>query len=166
MKIQRVTANNRRRVFEVEFGGREWTFPYCRLEAVPSAANPIVELFIDPELGRTGFTFRLRDGSEDCVLTDQIRDYNDDPEYVRDLLLYRLTVEAQDRLKEATISKREIVRRLGTSASQLYRLLDQTNYKKSIGQVVQLLLILGCDVDFIVKPPRQKHAGYHVGGVA
>lgn len=70
--------------------------------------------------------------------------------YLRDLLLYRLTLEAQTRIAESPLSKREIVRRLGTSAAQLYRLLDQTNYRKSVDQVLALLQVLNCDVDLVV----------------
>jgi len=47
--------------------------------------------------------------------------------------------------------KREIVRRLGTSAAQLYRLLDQTNYAKSIDQMLNLLRVLDCEVDLVVR---------------
>ena len=43
------------------------------------------------------------------------------------------------------------MRRLGTSAAQLYRLLDQTNYRKSIDQVLALLQVLNCDVDLVVR---------------
>ena len=46
---------------------------------------------------------------------------------------------------------REIVRRLGTSAAQLYRLLDQTNYRKSVDQLLALLQVLNCDVDLVVR---------------
>jgi hypothetical protein len=46
---------------------------------------------------------------------------------------------------------REIVRRLRTSAAQLYRLLDQTNYRKSVDQVLALLQVLNCDVDLVVR---------------
>jgi hypothetical protein len=49
------------------------------------------------------------------------------------------------------LSKREICRRLGTSATQRYRLLDQTNYGKSIDQVLRLLRALDCDVDLVVR---------------
>ena len=37
-----------------------------------------------------------------------------------------------------------------TSATQFYRLLDQTNYRKSVDQVLTLLHVLDCDVDVIV----------------
>ncbi|MBU1700286.1 MAG: hypothetical protein KJ970_08060 [Candidatus Eisenbacteria bacterium] len=40
---------------------------------------------------------------------------------------------------------------MGTSAAQFYRLTDQTNYRKSIGQLLSLLKILDCEVDFIVR---------------
>jgi hypothetical protein len=49
------------------------------------------------------------------------------------------------------LSRREIIRRLGTSATQSYRLLDQTNYRKSIDQLLSLLHVLDCDVHLIVR---------------
>ena len=49
------------------------------------------------------------------------------------------------------LSRREIIRRLGTSPAQLYRLLDQTNYRKSVDQMLSLLAALDCDVDLVVR---------------
>ena len=46
---------------------------------------------------------------------------------------------------------REISRRLRTSATQLYRLLDQTNTRKSVDQLLALLQVLDCDVDLVVR---------------
>jgi hypothetical protein len=71
--------------------------------------------------------------------------------YLRDLLLYKLTLEAQKRVASSRLSRREIIRRLGTSAAQFYRLLDQTNYRKSIDQLLSLLHVLDCDVEIIVR---------------
>jgi hypothetical protein len=50
-----------------------------------------------------------------------------------------LTLEAQKRVGASALSRREIIRRLRTSAAQFYRLLDQTNYRKSVDQLVSLL---------------------------
>jgi predicted XRE-type DNA-binding protein len=63
-------------------------------------------------------------------------------------------------VEASPLSKREIIRRLGTSAAQLYRLMDQTNYRKSIDQLLRLLHILDCDVDLVVrqKPGSAKEA--------
>jgi len=55
------------------------------------------------------------------------------------------------RSERATVPKCEIIRRLGTSATQFYRLMDQTNYRKSVDQLVSLLQILDCDVDLVVR---------------
>jgi len=55
------------------------------------------------------------------------------------------------RSERATVPKCEIIRRLGTSATQFYRLMDQTNYRKSVDQLVSLLQILYCDVDLVVR---------------
>ena len=45
---------------------------------------------------------------------------------------------------------RRVVRRLGTSATQLYRLLDQTNHRKSVDRLLALLQVLDCDIDLVV----------------
>jgi len=67
------------------------------------------------------------------------------------LLLYNLTIEAQKRTASSPLSKREIIRRLGTSAAQLYRLLDQTNYRKSVDKLLKLFRVLGCEVELVVR---------------
>ncbi len=85
---------------------------------------------VDPELGREAFTYVLKSGREGSVHMEQILDYNEDPTYIRDAILYKLTIEAQKRIRRSALSKREIIRRLGTSATQFYRLIDQKNYKK------------------------------------
>jgi hypothetical protein len=85
------------------------------------------------------------------VHVEQVLEYNRDPNFLGDVLLYRLTLEAQKRIGGSRLSKREIIRRLGTSAAQLYRLLDQTNYRKSVDQLLSLLQVLDCDVDLVVR---------------
>ncbi len=109
---------------------------------------------VDKELGREAFTYVLKSGREGSVHIEQVLDYNEDPTYMRDAMLYRLTLETQKRVKASPLSKREIIRRLGTSATQFYRLLDQTNYKKSIDQLVSLLHVLDCTVDLKVGTKR------------
>jgi hypothetical protein len=47
---------------------------------------------------------------------------------------------------------REIIRRLGTSPPQLYRLLDQTNYRKSVDQLLRFLQELDRHVELVVRP--------------
>ena len=82
---------------------------------------------------------------------EQVLECNQDPAYLRDALLYRLTIEAQKLVEASGLSKRSIMRRLGTSATQLYRLLDQKNYRKSVDQLLSLLQVLDCDVDLVVR---------------
>jgi hypothetical protein len=49
------------------------------------------------------------------------------------------------------LPRREIIRRLGTSATQFYRLSDQTSSTKSVNQLVSLLQVLDCRVDLLVR---------------
>jgi len=151
MKISRVTANNRRRAFEVTSGRRTYVLPYAKLRIRPTAANRLRRAYVDQELGREAFTYVLESGAEDSVHIDEVLEYNRDPNYMRDLLLYKLTLETQRRVQRSPLSRRELIRRLGTSAAQFYRLLDQTNYKKSVDQLLSLLRILDCEVDLVVK---------------
>ncbi len=159
MKIERVTANNRKKLFEVRAGGVEYSFPYALLKTRPDSENRITEALPDEELGLEGFTYRLADGSEDTIHLDSVLEYNQDPEYLKDLLLHRLTLEAASAVEGSDLSKRELIRQLGTSASQFYRLLDPTNTTKSVGQMLALLHLLGREVDVVVtpKPKRPDH---------
>jgi len=151
VKITSVTANNRKRAFEVTTRRGQWPFPYSKTDPPPTPSDPLVKLYIDPELGREGFTYVLASGAEGSVHIDHVLDYNEEPGYMRDLLLYNLTCEALERLETTKLSKREIIRRLGTSPAQFYRLLDTTNYRKSVDKMLALLQVLGCEVEFVVR---------------
>lgn len=161
MKIRSVRQNNHKHAFEVSTWRHHLLFPYAKADPAPTAADPPIDVSVDDELGREGFTYRLASGREGSVHVEQVLDYNQDPAYLRDLLLYRLTIEAQRRLDASPLSKREIIRRLGTSPAQFYRLLDPTNYRKSVDKVLLLLNVLECDVDLVVRersaPPSQGH---------
>lgn len=151
MKIRSVAANNRRRAFEVRLGSRVLPFPYSQADPRPSTADPVRELVVDQEVGREAFWYVLGSGAEGYVHAEQVLEYNQDPSHMRNLLLYRLTLEAQQHVEKSPLSKREIIRRLGTSAAQFYRLLDQTNYRKSIDQLLGLLQVLDCEVDLVIR---------------
>jgi len=160
MKIRSVTHNNRKKAFEVKTSRKTFLLPYSKVDPRPSVADPIVRLSVDKELGREGFTYVLESGKEGTVHIEQVLEYNQDPGHLRDALLYKLTLEAQKRVEASPLSMREISRRLGTSATQVYRLLDQTNYRKSVDQLLSLLHVLECDVDLLVrtKPASGKAA--------
>ncbi|MEX0892981.1 MAG: hypothetical protein WEB88_12510 [Gemmatimonadota bacterium] len=147
MRIEEAVANNRRKGFELKVGKEVLFFPYARLRVQPSAQNRVEEVRPDPELGYEGFTYSLEDGSEDTVHVDAVLEYNQDPDYMRELLLHNLTVEVRKQLEESELSRREVIRRLGTSPSQFYRLIDEANRTKSFGQLFDLLHILGCEVE-------------------
>lgn len=151
MKIRSVGYNNRKKMFEVRTSRKALVFPFSKADPVPTMDDPLTEVFVDEETGREACTYVLRSGRTGTIHIEQVLEYNQDPAYFRDLLLYRLTLEAQKRVAESSLSKREIVRRLGTSAAQLYRLLDQTNYRKSLDQLLALLQVLNCDVELVVR---------------
>jgi hypothetical protein len=151
MKLRSVKHNNRRKAFEVRTSTKALSFPYAKSDPRPTAGDPVTSVFVDDELGREGFTYQLASGRSGTVHIEQVLEYNQDPEHLRNRLLYSLTLEAQKRVKASPLSKREIIRRLGTSPAQLYRLLDQTNYRKSVDQLLSLLHVVECDVDVVVR---------------
>jgi len=151
MKIRSVKANNRRKAFEVTAAKKRLVFPFARLEVPPTSHDPIARVFVDQELGAEGFTYVLQSGREGTVHIEDVLEYNQDPDYLRDLLLYRLTLEVQKAIAVTPLARREIIRRLGSSPAQLYRLLDQTNYRKSVDQLLRLLQVLDRDVELVVR---------------
>jgi len=151
MKILGVHANNHKKCFEVRTRKGSYTYPYSECEVRPTGRDPIVRLFVDPELGNEAFTYYLASGAEGCEHGDYVLYYNRDPKMLVELLMHKLTCIAEDKRKTSGLSTREICRRLGTSASQLYRLLDTASYQKSFEQLIRLLIVLGCEVSFDVK---------------
>ncbi len=160
MTIEAVTLNNRRRVFEVlTQDGSALSLPYSGVHPEPMPLDPPVEAYVDEELGREGFTYTLASGAEGSVHVEQVLEYNRDPRYMRDLIVYRLTLEAQSLVERCPLSKREIIRRLGCSPAQLYRLLDPTNYRKSVDGLLTLFAALDCEVDLVVRPREARVGG-------
>lgn len=157
VKLRKVTVNARKRQLELTTrSGETLPFPFSRLDPRPSAKNPVVRAYVDPELAREGATYNLASGGEGVVLVDHALDYNRDPVYLTNLLVHRLTLDAADRMKKSGLSIREIARLLRTSVPQVYRLLDPANSSKSLSQLLSLLQALDCDVNVVVKPRRRR----------
>jgi hypothetical protein len=155
MKIRRAAVNIRKAQIELTTGsGKVLPVPYAKLDPRPTAKNRIREAYVDKELGSEAVTYVLESGDEGSVHIDHALDYNEDPSYLAELLIHKLTVEARRRVDRAGLSRRELARRLSTSVPQLYRLLDPTNTRKSPGQLVGLLHLLDCDVQLVVNPRR------------
>ena len=81
-----------------------------------------------------------------CI--DRILEYNRDPSYMRDLLLYKLAIEAKKLVESSPVGIRELGRRLGTSPTQIYRLMDEENTRKS------LVLLLRQRLETTQAPPQ------------
>jgi hypothetical protein len=152
MKIRGVTVNNRKKAIEIKTAKGNLSLPFSRLELRPSPKNPISEIYVDRELAAKALTYKLASGDEASVHVDAFLDYNKDPDFLRNAALHQLTVEAIKLMKKSSLSKQEVTRRLKTSPSQLYRLLDPANYSKSIDEMLRLVSVLGYRVEWnIVK---------------
>ena len=152
MRINSLKADNRRKEFIlVTETGAKYAFPYAQCAPAPRSGNRLLEVFIDDELANEAFSYRLQSGDEGSVHVEQVLEYNEEPEYLAELLLYRLSLEASKRIDKSGLSRRQIARQLNTSVPQLYRLLDPANTNKSMKQLVALLHVLDCDVDLVVR---------------
>ena len=160
MKIIKVVPNNQKNVFEVHTRGKSYAFPYAIVRPTPTRENGVVDVHIDEDMDREGFVYSLATGDEGAVHIDHVLEYSRDPGYMADVLLYNLTLCAQDAVKKSDLSTRELGRRLGTSPVQFSRLLDQTNYRKSMRQLLVLLHILNYDIDVVLKSQKASaHSG-------
>ena len=146
-RIDEVKIDNRRKLITISSGQDKFSLPYAKLDLRPSPNNPIVKIFVDQELGSRAGSYFLQAGEEDSVHLNAFFDYNRDPLYLQKVLKLKLTLIAQQALKRSGLSRAELRRRLGTSASQLIRLLDQTNYSKSIDQLLRLVSVLGVGIE-------------------
>ena len=116
MKIRRVIVNNRKGQLELEVrSGRVLPFPYVKLDPRPTPKNRISEARVDKELGSEAVTYVLESGKEGSVHIEHALEYNQDPSYLAELLIHKLTVEARRRVEQSGLSRRELARRLGTS---------------------------------------------------
>lgn len=147
MKIQKVAINQRKKAFEVETSKGSLSLPFSKLKLKPSTKDRIKTVYVDAELGNRAITYALASGKEDSLHLDAFLDYNRDPDFMRNATLHDLTVRAVQLLRESGLSKHELIRRLKTSPSQLYRLLDTSNYRKSVDGMLRLLSALGYRLD-------------------
>lgn len=147
MKIQKVLVNQRKKTLEITTEKGSFGLPFSRLPLKPSARAKIKTAYVDSELANRAITYVLISGKEESVHLDAFLDYNRDPDFLRNITLHKLTIDALRLVRKSGLSKHELIRRLKTSPSQLYRLLDPSNYKKSVDEMLRLLAILGYRVD-------------------
>lgn len=146
MKINSVVADKRKKELVIKAGQRVFHYPF----ALVSGDSPVAAAWPDPAIGREGIECRLASGEMRTIHLDDIRRQVGDTEYLREQLLYEITLKAQALVRKKGIAKRALCRMLRTSPAQLYRLLDQTCYSKTLDQMVRLLGILGCDVKIAI----------------
>jgi len=161
MKIRSLKMNNHKKAFELRTYKDRYEYPYAMLDTQPTDEDRIVNAYIDPDLGNEAITYELTSGAEDTIHIDRILEHNRDPSYMRDLLLYKLTIEAKKLVESSPVGIRELGRRLGTSPTQIYRLLDEENTRKSLDRVFELLSVLQCRID--IRSMNSKASGAKTG---
>jgi hypothetical protein len=153
VKIRHVTVDDRRAQLVLTVGAKpSLPIPFAKLAPRPTSDDRIREAYVDEELGREAVTYVLQSGAEGTVHVDHVLEYNRDPGYLAELTIYKLTFEVLRRVDRSGLTRRQLARRLGTSVARLHRLLDPTDMKKELAQLIALLHGLGCEVEFVVSP--------------
>lgn len=157
--IKKYEVDLRKKCFTISLSNKKtYSLPFSWIESEvrPTVENKIIKAYIDPELANQCLTYVLSSDPNDehPIHIDNFLYYNKEPHFMRDMCLYQLSCEAKDLFKKSDLSKNEITRRLKTSPSQLSRLLDQTNYKKSVDEMLRLISVLGYTVELKIKKAK------------
>jgi hypothetical protein len=83
LEITSLKPNNHIRAFEVGTRRGRLRFPYAKADPLPTPEDPVVDVFVDEELGREGLTYVLASGAQGSVHVEQVLEYNRDPCYMR-----------------------------------------------------------------------------------
>ena len=151
MKIIDVENNNRTKRITISTKNGDLILPYAKLRLIPNKDNRISEIFVDPELANRAITYLLEDGQEDSVHMDAFLEFEQDPDHTRDMALHNMTLDALEKFEESDYTKSDLAQMLKTSRSQVNRLLDPSNYDKSLDEVLRLIGALGFEVSFKTK---------------
>ncbi len=156
MKVRSVKANNRARRLELTTARGTRHFPYAQLRPAPTAGNRLKTVFVDRELAREGVTYCLEDGTEQSVLLDEVLFFNQEPEFMRELLVRRASAIAAKLLEETPLSIRGVARLLGTNSAQIKRLADPNTTANHLENVLALLHVLDAEIEVRVTPRHGK----------
>jgi len=88
VKIVEVTANNHKRAFEIRTRRDTFVLPYAKVAPKPTVRDRIAHVYVDAELGHEAFTYELASGAEGTVHIDSVLEYNEDPHYLAELMMY------------------------------------------------------------------------------
>ena len=150
--ISRVGFNNRKRAFEFQIGSQTYVVPYARagITRDERVARVSVEHGGDHDALRYVLKWRRRRAVSriGIVTVDEACEYY--AERLGDRVRRKLAREAKTRVEASSLSRRELIRRLGTSPGQFYRLIDEREDRASFGQLLALLEVVGAEVDVVV----------------
>ncbi len=144
-KVKFAKANNRKKAIVIKTSKIEMFLPYSKLVSKPNANNKIVKVFPDKEMNNEGIIYYLKDGTKDSIHIDIFLHFNKNPEYMKEITLYELTVQLQKQKEKLKTSISKLAYRLNTSKKQIKLLLDQTNYKKTVDSMLDLAYALGVE---------------------
>ena len=145
-KIKFARANNRKKAIIIRTSNTEMLLPYSKLNFKPTINNKIVDVYPDKEIKNEGIIYCLKDGTKDSIHIDVFLHFNKNPEYMKEIALYELTMKLQKQREKLKIPISKLAQQLNTSKKQINLLLDQTNSKKTMDSMLDLACMLGVEL--------------------
>jgi hypothetical protein len=90
-------------------------FYYCGAQQSVFRSLRILSRSALPGWLRDSVTYILESGEECSIHIEQVPEYKEDPKYLADLLTYKLSLEAQQRIETSELCRRQAAKRLKTS---------------------------------------------------
>jgi hypothetical protein len=147
-RIRAVRFDNRRRKLALDYSsGRTLEVHYGHL----GITQKVSAAWVDKETRGRAIGIRLEDGSEEHMPYDQPLALARDPEYQLRTHIERVLAHIRQVLVEKRISKRYLAEQLGTSDTQIQRLLDPSILNKNLEQLYRVALLLGLDLEWRIR---------------
>lgn len=152
MKIKnvKIDSENNEIVIDTDSG----RFAYPILKILPENQK-ITGIIVDEELGGEAVTLFFDNGTEETLHVDDFLEAAGDPDYFRNLTLYKFCILINGLVDGSGLTQREIAEKMKTSVPQISRLLSTTNYSKTIDQLVRLAAAIGFGTEMGVKPIKK-----------
>ena len=150
-----VYANHRARMLIVQLNNCKLRYPFALLDPQPSVYDRFDRWYTDEAQEQSRIWYVLHSGKKGVLTVEQVLEFYREPSDLKQRMLSELTLAALEEIKNTGFSQRQILKRLRTSPSQLSRILDPSNERKSVDGILALLEVLGCKVDVRVRRKRR-----------
>ena len=141
-KIRGARFDNRKRTLAITYtSGKSVEVHYGQL----GIRKKVAQVWVDKETRGRSVGIRLLDGTEETMPYDQPLALVKDPEYLLRCQMERVVARIREVLARKRIAKRYVAAQLGTSDSQIQRLLNPDILHKNLEQLYRIATLAGLE---------------------